>query len=419
MKTSSIKSRALRRIALLSVAMVATSLTSGAARADAPVCGVSNAHTICITVPSGPLSGFTTIQVSNSPNGGHMLITWNPDGQPSINLLTRFQRSGVTGDYSFVWPTQKYLDGSGTLTARIGKGAWVSVPVALSNGNTTDFQHTPEDWASYLPGPWPDGVDPVVAAVGDGPDDTLTANAVAASIEASDPALFLFLGDVYEDGTFTENRNMYGKPSFGGQSGSLWGALATKTQPTIGNHEHNQLADFTDYWHGRPTFTSFTFGGVLFLDLYSSASLAPGSAQYAFVQQQLQSAPDCVVSFFHIPALSGGSIANNKLAIWALLADNGGDLVLNGHNHFMMEYEPLARDLTTAGHMVELISGAGGHSPSPAKTDPAGRIAWSLGKTSGVLYLTLVGAAGGGTASAISWQFESNGVVVRTGSVTC
>ena len=204
------------------------------------------------------------------------------------------------------------------------------------------------------------------------------------------------------------------------EQGRLWGRLATRTQPTIGNHEHKHMVDFTDYWHGRPMWTSFRFGGALFLDLNSSASLAPGSAQYGFAQQALQTAPPCVVSFFHIPVLSGGTIATNKDELWALLADHGGDLVLNGHNHFLMEYEPLADNLRSPGHMVELISGAGGHDVGPAKTDSAGRIAWSLGKTPGALYLTLEGAAGGGTASEVSWRFETtNGNVLRTGSVDC
>lgn len=419
MTISSKTGRAVLRIVLLSTFAGAVSQIPAPAGADATICGVSNNHTICIAVPTGPLSGPVTIRITNAPNAGKMLVTWDSAGK-SVHLLTRFQPSGLTGDYSFVWPTQKYLDGSGTLKARIGKGAWISASTTLSNGNAIDFQHAPSDWATYLPGLWTATTDPAVAAVGDGPDDSPTANAVAASIQGANPALFLFLGDVYEEGTFTENLNIYGASVMDGGPGSLWGTLATKTQPTIGNHEHKRLTDFSDYWHQRPAYTSFTFGGVLFLDLNSSASLEPGSAQYVFVQQELQSAPQCVVSFFHIPALSGGKVATNKLAIWALLSDNGGDLVLNGHNHFMMEYEPLADDLTTAGHMVELISGAGGHSVGPAKTDAAGRIAWSQGRTPGVLYLRLEGAASAGSASAISWQFETvNGVIVRTGSVTC
>ena len=67
-------------------------------------------------------------------------------------LLTRFQPSAATGDYSFVWPTQKYLDASGTLKAKVGNGAFVSVAATLSNGNTNSFQHTRERLAEFPAG---------------------------------------------------------------------------------------------------------------------------------------------------------------------------------------------------------------------------------------------------------------------------
>ena len=407
------------RLVVVGAFVGATALVPAPSAAAATTCGASGGHTVCITVPASPLTGVVPIGVTNAPNGGKMSVVWQT-GSNTVQLLTRFGPSGTTQDYSFVWPTTKYLDASGTLKAKIGNGAFVSAPAQLSNGNVGGIQHTPSNWQNFLPGPWTAPADPVVAAVGDGPDDSAVANGVAASVVVADPDLFLFLGDVYENGTYTELRTMYGASSMDGGAGTLWGKLATITQPTIGNHEHKHLADVTDYWHGHPTFMSFTFGGVLFLDLYSSTSMQPGSAQYAFVQDELDDAPACIVPFFHIPVLSGGKIATNKSALWNLLASNGGDVVLNGHNHFMMEYEPLAGDLTSPGHMVELISGAGGHAVGPAKTDPSGRIAWSLGKTPGAMYLTLEGAASGGVADAISWRFEkTDGTVVRTGSVAC
>ncbi len=392
---------------------------SPAADAGPASCGQSGSHTICITVPTTPLTGEASIQVTNSPNAGKMQVVWQV-GSAAPRLITYFGPSSLTGDYSFIWPTQKYLDATGTVKARIGSGAWVSAPATLANGNTSTFQHTPNDWQTFLPGAWTGAADPVIAASGDGPDASTAATSVSNSIVAANPALFLFLGDVYEEGTFVENRTKYGASTLDGGSGTLWGRLATKTQPTIGNHEHNHLVEFADYWHGRPQFTSFTFGGVLFLDVNSSASLNPGGPQYTFVQNALKEAPACIVTFFHIPVLSGGKIATNKDDFWALVANGGGDLVVNGHNHFLMEYEPLAADLTNPGHMVELISGAGGAGIQPAKTDPAGRIAWSLGRTPGALYLTLEGAASGGTATAIGWAFQlPNGTVLRTGSVDC
>jgi hypothetical protein len=72
--------------------------------------------------------------------------------------------------------------------------------------------------------------------VGDGPDDRPVANAVSDTVVAADPAVFLYLGDIYEQGTFAEERNHYGASSLDGTSGTLWGRLADRTQPTLGNH---------------------------------------------------------------------------------------------------------------------------------------------------------------------------------------
>jgi hypothetical protein len=333
-----------------------------------------------------------------------------------------------TGDYSFVWPTRKYLDGSGVLRVQHGStgSSAVDVPVTLSNGNISDFQHSPNDWASFLPGPWTQSRDPVVAAVGDGPSAEQKARDLAQSIVLAGPDLFTFLGDIYEDGTFTEWVNHYGQNSMDGGPGTLWGQMGTITQPTIGNHEI--LADWQDYFHQRPLYTSFRFGNVLFLDLASSsAAMTAGSAQYNYVKSILTSAtnppPPCIVAYFHKPALSKGTIESSRLPMWTLLANNGGDLVLNGHVHTMIQYKPLNAQLQLPSPgeptMVQLVNGSGGFSTGSAYTSDA-RVEWSVGKTPGAIYLTLNGAADGGTPSSLSWAYKAtNGTVLKTGTRAC
>jgi hypothetical protein len=89
----------------------------------------------------------------------------------------------------------------------------------------------------------------------------------------------------------------------------------------------------------------------------------------------------------------------------------------------MAEYQPLDADLqpgTAGAHMVEIIAGAGGHVLSKTKVDP--RTAWPAvgSKTGGAVYVTHVGAANGGQATGLSWEFrDSSGTVLRTGSTTC
>ena len=368
--------------------------------------------------------------VTNSPNDGTVIATWIPSGGAATGLITKKTPSPETGDYSFTWPTQKYLDNAGVLRLQAGSvsSAALDVAVTLSNGNSGDFQHSPSDWQSFLPGPWTQSRDPVVAAVGDGPSDELTANAVAQSIEIADPDLFLFLGDIYENGTFTENLNHYGQNSMDGGSGSLWGQFGTITQPTLGNHENLNKTAWRDYFHDRPLYTSYEFGNVLFFDLASSGPLMDAnSAQYAYVKNILTDPnnppPPCIVTYWHIPALNKAAITSAQLPMWKLLADRGGDLLMNGHLHSMIEYKPLnnALQLPSSGEstMVELVNGAGGHElGSKFTNDP--RVQWSVGKTPGATYLTLDGAASGGTPTSLSWSYKDlNGAVLRSGTRDC
>jgi len=379
-------------------------------------CGKGDGHTICVTAPS-VLSGNVTVEVTNTPNFGAIVFRW--DGGP---LITRFGPSPQTHDYSFVWPTAKYPDGSGLLQASFLGDNVAHISVRLSNGG---FQPSPDDWRTYLPPVWNGSSDPVVAAVGDGASSEPTSFNVVSSIVQRHPALFLYLGDVYEVGTYTENLSNYGTPNIGGGFGTQWGRFWRITQPTLGNHENARRAAWQDYWHQRPLWTSFRFGRVLFLDLDSSISMSAGSPQYRYVQGVLgrSGTPPCVVAFWHIPALSRGMITARSRQMWALLANHGGDLVLTGHQHTMAQYRALndAFQLPRRGDptMIQLIDGAGGHeADGPAPGEP--RLLWTRGNTPGSIFLTLTGAKGRGTPSRLSWVFRNTaGSTLHTGSKVC
>src|SRR6476659_8831493 len=232
------------RAGIIPLAVMATLLVPVAAHA-ARNCGASNGQTLCVTVPAGPLSGDVNVTVTNSPNSGVVIATWLPADGAASQLIESFAASPATNDYSFLWPTQKYLDASGTLRLQAGSAAAtpVDLAVTLGNGNTTDFQHTPNDWASYIPGAWTNPNDPTVLAVGDGPSNEATSNVVAARIASVDPPLFLFLGDVYETASFTAFRNHSGVSSLDAPgSSTLWGATADVTQPNTGTPENASTA---------------------------------------------------------------------------------------------------------------------------------------------------------------------------------
>ena len=396
---------------------------------DPGVCGPSGGSTVCVTVPSGTLTGQVPIKVTNSANSGRVYVTWAPSGGSPTALITKRGPSPSTNDYSFVWPTEKYLDATGVLQVRAGSpgDAPVSVTVTLSNGNATNFQHSPNDWESFLPNPnWSASRDPMVATVGDGASDEALGNNLVQSIAASNPDLFLYLGDIYEEGTFTENLNHYGSNSMDGGTGTLWGAMGAITQPTIGNHEI--LVDWQDYFHGRPLYTSFRFGNVLFFDLASDhASMGAESAQYNYVKGILENPtappPPCIVTFFHRPTLQDDGISASRLPMWSLLTNNGGDLVLNGHSHTTVVHKPLndQLQLPSPGEptMVQMIFGAGGTGLGSGWADEP-RIEWKLGGTPGATYITLNGARDGGVPTSLSWTHKDTaGNVLRTGTRDC
>ena len=201
----------------------------------------------------------------------------------------------------------------------------------------------------------------------------------------------------------------------------------------MGNHEGGNIPAYRNYWHQVPDFDTFTLGGVRYLQLNSECTRIPGgcgagSPQYVFVQQTLaSSAQACVVAFWHRPVLSLNDDNQPMRPIWKLLADGGGDLVLNGHAHTMEAYRPMNGALETGksdSHMVELISGNGGHFGATG-SDSDTRSAWIRNGVPGAAYITAVGG-GTGQPTSLAWAFRdtagatvsANGVP-GSGSVPC
>jgi hypothetical protein len=415
------------RARLLASVFVALALGAGLLSTQSALaaqsCGTSAGYNICLNAPDGPLSGEVTISadVTNPTGVKHVTFRYAPSGTSSKSLLRDYE-----APYSFIWPTTKYLDGSVTLSAQVTTssttGTAVTLSVTLANGNTSRIQREPADWDSVFNPRPPAGSDPVTAAVGDAANGVQRSEAVEKSIAAANPNLFLYLGDVNETGTFAEFRTHYGLQSFNDPAGrgTLWGSLAGITQPTQGNHETGSNPPYKDYWHQRPPYTSFDFGGVHYLNLNSQCSSVGGcgttSAQYAFAQNDLANTTEsCVVAFWHKPATTTAEMQ----PLWALVAQNGGDIVLVGHVHQMAEYKPLNAALQADqpdSHMVQLISAGGGFQLTNGGADARRR--WKS-LTDGAVYLTAVGGASG-QATALDWEFRDvNGSSLRSGRVGC
>ena len=310
------------------------------------ICGSSNGISMCVSAPDGQLSGDEPIAVTvNGPVSDikEMIFQWGPSTSSTAQLLTDYEYP-----YGFTWRTNQYLDATQFLNVRVKRlddsvGGPVSLQLTLENGNDTSIPQNPNDWEQLFQ-PRSFTGDPVIAAVGDGGDGTVRSNEVADSILGSQAALLLYLGDLaYERGTPAELDANFGRSAFEPGGGAGWGKLSRFTRPTLGNHEVVNLAAWRNYWHGRPDWESFVFGGVRFLNLNSECATVggcgPQSAQYAFVQSVLSTnSQECVVAYWHRPVLSAVEDNAEMQPIWSLLAAGGGDLVLNGHTHDMEAY---------------------------------------------------------------------------------
>lgn len=386
-------------------------------------CAPSAGATLCLAAPDGPLTGEVTVSVTWAGTGSYT-VEFTLDG---AYLNYEYQKP-----YSFTWPTNKELDGTHSLAARVHKGAtygaWVTVSVDLLNGNLTSVPRSPADYEALF-APQPGGV---IAAVGNGGAEKPAEIKLLDYIRSTNPAVFGYLGEVHEFGTWATRRDHYGLASFDDLTGqgTLWGQMAGYTLATPGNHERYYIAEYEDYWHHRPLWSTEVIDGIRVYDLTSECNhngggCGPTGAQARWLSTQLASNTEpCVLSMWHRPVVSmdtkrSGPTMNTA---WSMLANNGGDLVLNADTRDMEEVAPMNASLQADqpdSHMVELISGAAAArwvtSVTSTTTNP--RVLWRLYQTPGAVF---VQRTNDGTGDRLSWQFRSStGEVLRSGSLGC
>ena len=368
---------------------------------------------ICITAPtagstlSGERSVSATVTVT-AGGPGVQRVAFLLDGQP---VLTDY-----APPYTFTLPTQKFADGLKNLeaeaTLRDGfKSSRASIPLQFNNGNASP----PVNTNTFTPaaGTSPPAGQPFkVHAAGDGASGEPGAQAVTDVIADSNPNLFLYLGDVYEKGTSTEFHNWYGTPS------TFFGRFRSITNPTVGNHEYenNQAPGYFDYWDNVPDYYGFSAGGWRFISLNSNIDVAPGSPQYLWLEQQLQTqSTTCTLAYMHHPVFSIGPQGDTTRlnAIWSLLASYGVDVVLTAHDHDYQRWVPLGGSgaPSTLGP-TQFVVGTGGHGTQGfVRADS--RIAASLSSDLGSLELRL------GSAGATFAFLNRTGDALDSGSLQC
>ena len=242
-----------------------------------------------------------------------------------------------------------------------------------------------------------------VWAVGDGAFPGVSSQDVAGLVASGAPTRFLYLGDVYPEGTAGDYARGYAP---------IYGSLAPITLPTPGNHEWgNRTQGYNRYWSRiiggtPPSHYAVTVAGWRIVSANSEEPHGAGSPQVRWLKAQMAAPGTCKLVVWHRPRFSGGlhGDAPDIAPLWNATLGHAA-LVLNGHDHDMQRMRPV-RGVT------ELVSGAGGHIHYPVDTSHP-RLAWSNDRDYGAVRLDLR------PGSARYAFVTSAGRVLSSGTVRC
>ncbi len=276
-------------------------------------------------------------------------------------LLTDYE-----APYHFVIPQSTLLEGVTTLGARaLLRDDVTTEPVEIVLEVGAEPPATRVEGFVPRVGPGVPAATPrIVAAVGDGASGRESAAQVVDLIDAIDPDLLFYLGDVYEQGTFTEFMNWYD-----GQ-GTLWGRFRSITNPVLGNHEQigGTPDGYEEYWGAPPRYYRVDVDGWTFLVLDVQRG-SIGDQQLSWLTDELATSSACTIVFQHHPLLSVGPHGFHPQAaeLWTLMASFGVDAVIAGHDHNYQRWLPLNADQAPDSQgPIQIVAGAGGHGVRPA-----------------------------------------------------
>lgn len=318
---------------------------------------------VCLVRPPDNTSVQGVVSVGATVN----VVGDSPRVQKLIFYLDdEYLITDYSAPYMFDLPSDHFPDGTHSLSVQAYMrddfltDLHPSITLSFRNGVTTPPINT-RQFTPYAPEIPPERP-MIVAAVGDGASGETPE--VTDLIASWDPDMFLYLGDVYENGTFTEFYNWYG---FGG---TYFSAFRSITNPTIGNHEYEPgiTPAYYEYWDNVPNYYSFDAGGWHFISLNSTSQFnqrRPGTAQYGWLQQDMIARRGfCSLAFWQHPRFSIGPQGDTTAmdAIWRLLVRTGVDVVLTGDDHNYQRWVQLDADGNPSEQgIVQFVVGTGGH----------------------------------------------------------
>jgi hypothetical protein len=250
----------------------------------------------------------------------------------------------------------------------------------------------------------PEPRETVVWAVGDAATPGAAPRALASLIVRGPVDRLVYLGDVYEEGTLAEFRRYY-EP--------LYGRLAARTAPVLGNHEYaNRRRGYQRYWRGklgrapRPWY-ALRAGGWQLLALSSESPHGRGSRQVRWLRRRVRRPTTCRIAFMHRARYSAGERHGDQpdlAPLWDALRGRAA-AVVSGHDHDLQRLEPI-------DGIVQFVSGAGGRALHDVD-DADDRVAFAEDARYGALRLEL-------RPGVAEWAFVADdGEVLDEGALRC
>jgi calcineurin-like phosphoesterase family protein len=392
-------------------------------QADDPVCATSGPQggayevNVCLSLSwtgqkhKGDANVEASIEATNGSLPAIVEVEFTMARDPStksFDILTDY-----APPYEFALPTKSYTDGSYRLGVAVEfadkfKSKHPQMNVTFANGQAED----PKVSDTWQPTSGRPGNPFVVAVVGDGAGGLPGADAVANLIGGWKPNLLLYLGDVYNFGTYPEFYNYY-QPTLG--------RLKAITDPVIGNHEAggSGFQGFYEYWNTHRHYYAFDAAGWHFVGIDNTDTyqqLNPGDPQYDWLADDLRAhAGECTIVFMHHPRFGLAHSADNvsMQAIWQLMVDNDVELALTGHEHNYQRWQPMnGFGEVDPNGVTQIVIGTGGHELEPFRHSD-GRVAAAIEKRDGALRMVL-------TPDGADYRFiATDGSVLDSGSTQC